>query len=301
MGTRKPRLSIGLPVYNGEKYLENALNSLINQTYTDFELHISDNASTDRTGEICEAYVAKDPRVHYYRNSVNIGATQNWYRVFKLSTGEYFASVAHDDVYDPEYMRKCIKVLDQDPSVVVCHSKTNVIDANDNFIGNFEAEVDTTSDKPHMRLYNIITTDYLCIQLYGVMRSKTLAATKVFSGYYGCDRNTLIELCLMGKIQEVPEHLFFHRLYEDALGAAMNSGKSLDELLLLDPGMDWQNRSYTWIIYSTFFESVSRIIQSPTEQIKCYGQLGRIIVQKGFKRISRLLGKNGQSPNHILS
>ena len=226
---------------------------------------------------------------------------QNWYRVFELSSGEYFAFVADDDVYDPEYMRKCINVLDQDPSVVVCHSKTRVIDANDNFIGNFEVEVDTTSDKPHVRLYNIITTDYLCTQLYGVMRSKTLAATKRFSGYYGCDRNTLIELCLMGKIQEVPEYLFFHRLYANALGVAMNSGKSKDELLLLDPGMDWQNRSYNRIIYSTYFASVSRIVQSPTEQIKCFGELGRIIVQKGFKRIARLLGKNGLQPNHLLS
>jgi glycosyltransferase involved in cell wall biosynthesis len=289
-----PRLSIGLPVFNGEDYLEKALNSLINQTFTDFELIISDNASTDRTREICEAYVAKDPRVRYYRNSVNIGATQNWYRVFELSTGEYFASVAHDDVYDPDYMRKCIKVLDQDPSVVVCHSKTTAIDADGNYIGNFEVEVDTTSDKPHVRLYNIIAIDYLCIQLYGAMRSKTLAATRVFSGYYGCDRNTLIELCLMGKIQEVPEYLFFHRLYDDALGAAMNSGKSVDELLLLDPGMDWQNHSYTRITYFTYFSSVSRIVKSPIEQVKCYWQLGRIIFQKGFKRIAQSLGKNGQ-------
>lgn len=289
-----PRLCIGLPVFNGEKYLEKALNSLINQTYTDFNLIISDNASKDKTREICEAYVSKDARVRYYRNSVNIGATQNWYRVFELSSGEYFASVAHDDVYDPEYMRKCISVLDQDSTVVVCHSKTSVIDANDNHIGNFEVEVDTISDKPHVRLFNIITTDYLCIQLYGVMRSKTLRATKVFTGYYGCDRNTLIELCLMGKIQEVPEHLFFHRLYEDALGVAMNSGKSLNDLVLLDPGMDWQNRNYARIIYSNYFASVSRIVQSPTERIKCYGQLSRIIAQKGFTRINRLLGRNGQ-------
>lgn len=294
MRNLNPRLSIGLPVFNGENYLECALNSLINQTFTDFELIISDNASTDRTRDICEAHAVKDPRVRYYRNSVNIGATQNWYRVFELSSGEYFASAAHDDFYDPEYMRKCINVLDQDPAVVVCHSKTCMIDDNDNQIGNFEVELDTTSDKPHVRLFNIIATDYLCIQLYGVMRSKSLAATKVFSGYYGCDRNTLVELCLMGKIQEVPEYLFFHRLYDDALGAAMNSGKSIDELLLLDPGVDWQDRNYSRIIYSTYFASASRIVQSPPEKVKCYAQLGRIMVQKGFKRIGRILEKNRQ-------
>lgn len=288
METKSPRLSIGLPVFNGEIYLEKALNSLINQTFNNYELIISDNASTDRTRDICEEYSSKDPRIHYFRNNKNIGATQNWYRVFELSTGEYFASVAHDDVYDQEYMQKCIDVLDSDPSVVVCHTKTSLIDANDCYIGNFDVKVDTTSEKPHVRLYNIISTDYLCIQLYGVMRSKILAATKVYSGYYGCDRNTLIELCLMGKIHEVPEYKFYHRLYKDALGAAMNSSKTLEELLLLDPGTDWRNLDYTRIIYSTYFSSISRIIESPIEQLKCYGQLVRIMINKGLKRIKQI-------------
>lgn len=288
MNGLKPRLSIGLPVYNGEQYLEKALVSLLNQSFTDFELIICDNASTDGTQKICEAYAAQDPRICYYRNPVNIGATQNWYRVFDLSSGEYFASVAHDDIYDPEYMCKCIDILDRDPSVVVCHSKTSVIDADGNYNGNFEVEVDTTSAKPHERLYNILATDYLCIQLYGVMRSKALAATKPFVGYFGCDRNTLIELCLIGKIQEVPEYLFFHRLYAEALGIAMNSGKTLDELLVLDPGTDWQYHSTSPTIYRNYFASIARLVSSPTERIRCYLQLTRIILEKGIKRIKRL-------------
>src|SRR6187455_489654 len=95
------RLAIGLPVYNGEDYLEETLLSLQKQTFQDYTLVISDNASTDRTGEICQTYASMDPRIHYLRNEKNIGAYQNWYRVFELSSSEYFASVADDDLYAP--------------------------------------------------------------------------------------------------------------------------------------------------------------------------------------------------------
>ena len=86
----RSRVSIGLPVYNGEKYLEQALISILSQTYTDFELIISDNASTDRTQAICREYAAKDPRIRYYCNEENLGAAPNHNRVFELASGEYF-------------------------------------------------------------------------------------------------------------------------------------------------------------------------------------------------------------------
>jgi glycosyltransferase involved in cell wall biosynthesis len=285
MSNTKPRLSIGLPIYNGEQYLAKALDSILQQTFTEFELIISDNASTDSTREICEAYAARDLRICYHRNPENIGAMQNWYRVFELSSAEYFASIADDDFYHPEYMQKCVAVLDADPSVAVCHSRTSVIDADDNFNYNFDVHVDTTSPRPSKRLYNIIAIDLLCIQLYGVMRSKALAATKVFTGYDGSDRNTLVELCLLGKIVEIPDHLFFHRLYADALGAAMNSGKSLEELQSLDPGVDWRYRSTFPTIYRNYFSSVTRLVPSSSERMWCYLQLTRLVFEKSAKRL----------------
>jgi len=289
MENKIPLLSIGLPVFNGEKYLPYTLDSILNQTFSDFELIISDNASTDSTRDLCQKYAARDHRIRYHRNQKNIGATQNWYRVFELSSGKYFASVAHDDVYDPEYMQKCVDVLEKDPSVVVCYSKTKVIDETGKFVGNFDVTVDTTSVSPHERLYNVIKIDYLCIQLYGVMRSSALRNTKVFVGYYGCDRNTLAELCLLGKVKEIPEYLFFHRLYPEALGAAMNSGKSLDELSLLDPGTDWRLRSTTMTIYQNYFASVRRLILSSKERVNCYMTLLRLIIEKISKRIGSVM------------
>jgi hypothetical protein len=164
-----------------------------------------------------------------------------------------------------------------------------VIDGKGKPIGTFDVEVDTTSPKPHERLYNVIAYDYLCIQLYGVMRSNALRSTKVFMGYYGCDRNTLAELALLGKLYEIPEYMFHHRLYQEALGIAMNSGKSLEELLILDPGTNWKYRSTARTIYLTYYASVARMIQSPVEQLRCYGKLNRLILEKAFKRLKRLV------------
>ena len=287
-----PRLNIGLPVYNGADYIEQTLISLQKQTFTDYKLIISDNASTDRTEEICREYAARDERICYYRNEKNIGATQNWYRVFDLSSSEYFASVAHDDIYDPDYMRKCIDVLDSRPDVILCYSRTDAIDGKGDFMGKVEITVDTMSPKPHKRLYNVIAIDYLCIQLYGVMRSSALKSTKVFQGYYGCDRNTLAELTLLGALYEIPEFLFHHRLYENALGIAMGSGKSVDELNILDPGTDWRYRDTFKTIYTTYYKSVSRLIDSPVDRFLCYQALTSLVLQKAVKRIGRsLLGK----------
>ena len=114
-----PRVTIGLPVYNGQNYLVETLESLLAQTYTDFELVISDNASTDRTEAICRQYAAGDARIRYYRNDENIGASANYNRAFELGRGEYFKWAAHDDLLAPTYLERCVEVLDANPDVVL--------------------------------------------------------------------------------------------------------------------------------------------------------------------------------------
>ena len=297
MNITTPRLSIGLPVFNGDDYLEEAIDSILAQTYSNFELIISDNASTDGTEDLCRAYAVQDRRIQYHRNPKNIGATQNWYRVFDLSRGEYFASAAHDDVYAPDFMEKCISVLESDPSIVVCYSKTCIIDEHGSPLEDariskmLEAKIDTVSSSPSVRLYNAIGVDYLCIQLYGVMRAKALRDTKVFAGYYGCDRNTLAELALLGKIHEIPEYLFFHRIYPEALGAAVYSGRSVQELFFLDPGTDWNERFAALKVFGNYFGSVNNSSIPFGEKLKSYLQLKRIILGKVAGRVRRFVGR----------
>jgi len=280
------KLTIGLPVYNGEKYVEETLVSLQNQTYTDYKLIISDNASTDRTQEICQTYASTDDRICYVRNETNIGAMQNWYKTFQLSSGEYFLGAAHDDVFHPDFVQQCIDVLDRFPDTVVCYTKTKLIDENGNFLKEFDLSTDISSPKPHVRLYNALSTDLLCIQLLGVFRSSAFRQTREFWGYYGCDRNALAELSLLGGIYEVQDYFFYHRLHPAALGAAKNSGRSLKELQLWDPGIDWGTRFPTVKRFVNYFSSIRKLVPGWKEQVLCYIQLFRIILEKSLHRIS---------------
>jgi hypothetical protein len=129
-----PLLSIGLFVYNGERFLEETLDSILSQTFTDFELIISDNASTDRTAEISQAYARADSRISYYRNEKNMGAGWNLRRVYELATGKYFKWAAADDLLEPEFLRRCVEALESDPGCVVAYARTKEIDANGTFI-----------------------------------------------------------------------------------------------------------------------------------------------------------------------
>jgi hypothetical protein len=109
----------------------------------------------------------------------------------------------------------------------------------------------------------------------------------MYTGYYGCDRNALAELALLGPIYEVPEYLFYHRLHPQALGAAKGSGRSLQELLLLDPGTDWA-ASFTIVKrFRNYFASVARMPLTKRERILCYLQLVRLIADKVTNRIKR--------------
>src|ERR1700753_4471781 len=140
-----PLLSIGLFLYNGGRFLEAALDSILNQTFTDFELIISDNCSTDRSEEICRKYAAQDDRIRYYRADRNMGAEWNLRNVYFKATGKYFKWAAHDDMIQPDFLRLCIDALEADDSVVVAHTYTRVIDEHGQFVENYDWPLNTES------------------------------------------------------------------------------------------------------------------------------------------------------------
>jgi len=113
-----PKISIGLPVYNGERYLENAINRMLEQDYQDFELIISDNASTDKTQEICLEFCQKDSRIRYFRNEKNIGLSRNHNRTFEMARGEYFKWISHDDDYPKSMLKRFIETFQEQPKSV---------------------------------------------------------------------------------------------------------------------------------------------------------------------------------------
>src|ERR1700726_3052082 len=123
-----PLVSIGIPVFNAQRYLREALDSLIAQDYENIELVISENASTDGTAAICREYAARDPRVRYERAEMNQGAVWNFNRVYSLARGTYFMWAAFDDLRAPSYVRRCVERLEAQPSAVLCCTDVRLID-----------------------------------------------------------------------------------------------------------------------------------------------------------------------------
>jgi glycosyltransferase involved in cell wall biosynthesis len=224
-GRPAPRVSIGLPVYNGERYLPETLSSIAAQTFRDYELIICDNASTDATSEIARACVAQDARVRYVRSATNLGLGRNFRRGLELATGQYFKWATHDDPLDPEFLARCVEVLDRDPSVVLAYPRTKLIDA----AGAVISEYDNRLHLPHPTAAARFTALHerlgLCNAQLGVIRTEVLRRIAPYGTYVASDICLLAELTLYGKFWEVPEFLFFRRLHEDA-----SSRKNLAEL-----------------------------------------------------------------------
>lgn len=211
-----PKLSIGLPVYNGERYLPAALAGLMNQSFRDFELIIQDNASNDRSEDICRSFAATDPRIRYQRNPVNLGAAANYNLCLEQARGEYFKWAAHDDVCLPGYLQACIAALDHDPGVVLCHSLSMAIDQRGRRLGVYDREPAAMEEKCWRRFAGVILEPHYCIPVFGVMRRHVLEQTVRHGDWVGADRNLLAELSLHGKLQLVPELLFQRRDHPDS-------------------------------------------------------------------------------------
>jgi glycosyltransferase involved in cell wall biosynthesis len=279
-----PILSIGLPVYNGEDYLGLALDSLLAQTFNDFELIISDNASTDGTRDICECYSKKDDRIRYYRSDTNLGMHRNWNRVFELSSGKYFKWAAHDDLYTPRFLEKCVDVLDHDESVVLCYSRTKIINETGQFVRDYDVFLKTDSSKPYDRFYNMLAVDHWCFPIFGVIRSDILKDTPLHGYYFGSDRALLAELCLHGRVCEIPEYMFLRRDHPNASTSFANLNH-WERLISFNPTKSSQA---TYLGPRRIYEYTASIHRSPltcTDRLLAYLILLRLIVEKVWRRV----------------
>ena len=291
MVQNKPRLSIGLPVFNGEKYLRQALDSILVQTYKDFEIIISDNASTDKTEQICLEYLKKDDRIIYYRNKKNLGFPANYNQTFWLSRGEYFKWAAHDDVLAPEYLEKCIYVLDNDQTIVLCHSRVRQIDKNGVSVGNYDDKTlhRLGSFKPHERFADLISPRNQCWAIHAVVRSSCLKKTPLHGSYLDADRNLLAELGLIGRMYEIREHLFFRRDHPQSYTNIFYSKNIIP---------DYRNQLVWWTGSRTkklivlphvkncieFFNSVNRVPMKLSERLLCSREICRWILREGGRQ-----------------
>lgn len=274
MRNNKPRVSIGMPVYNGELFLKEALDSILEQTFKDFELIVSDNGSTDKTQEICRAYAAKDQRIRYYRNEQNFGAGWNFNRVFELSTGEYFKWACHDDACDPEFLEKCIEVLDCNSEIALCYPKTIIIDEHGQHIEKYFDGFNLRSPKPHERFeqyHNLVRYGHGCHPFFGMIRANTLKITSLVGSYPSSDLVLLGELVLHGEFCEIPEYLFFKR---DHPHRSMRAHRPFKERIAwYDPAKKGQLHLTRWKWFFEYLAAIRRVRMSWGEKARCYIQM----------------------------
>ena len=211
-----PLVSIGLLVYNGGDHLAQTIESLLAQDYANFELVISDNASTDRTPDICREYAKKDTRVRYHRNSTNIGAIKNFNQVFKLTSGEYFMWAGDHDLRAPTFISRCMEIMATDQSVVLCCSQTVRVTPDGVQSEIVPPRLDTRGLADTTRFQLVIWSLSYCYQTYGLIRSDALRCTQLFRDTFGPDTVLLAELALLGAFAYVPELLFWMRRMPDA-------------------------------------------------------------------------------------
>lgn len=263
-----PKVTIGVPVYNGEKYLEEALASIVAQTFRDMEIVISDNASSDRTPAICHDFMARDPRIRYYRNPQNLGSAANWNRVLELARGEYFKWAADDDILEPTYVEKCAGVLERDPSVVICHSQT-VVFRDDGQQTPLRETPGLDRPRPSDRFVAVALQPHWTMEAHGLIRTAALRQAQRTQPYWGSDKAVMAEIALMGRIVRVEEPLFLNR---DHPGRTMRAVSFANRLTFHDPN---KRMLPQWSLYKDYVRAVRIHVKDPAERRRCYLTLAR--------------------------
>lgn len=269
MNTQIPRLSIGLPVYNGENYLATAIDSILRQSFGDFELIIADNASSDRTQEICRVFAAEDNRVRYLRQTNNLGAAANYNTTLAHARGEYFKWAAHDDVCLPGFLQACIDYLDHHPDTVLCHCRCQGIDTLGDIKGVYPEERSFDGPTAASRFWPAITAPHVCIAVFGVMRRNVLLKTSRHGDWVGADRNLLAELCLHGKLVLLPQYLFQRR--EHPLASIHRYNSEAERLAwFAAPGSALAGSHPTWRRLREYILAIGRSPLARAQKLSCY-------------------------------
>lgn len=258
-----PRVSIGLPVYNGGRFLREAIDSFLAQTFEDFELIISDDASKDDTEQVCRAYAAQDSRIAYTRNQHNFGGYANFIKVANLARGEYYKKSSQHDKPAPDFLRRCIEVLDADPSVVLCFSLIDAIDECGEVVERRAEAMRFNGDSPHGRLRNYFACDRVSETIYGLVRTDVLRRTQLEQPWYGSDRALLQELALHGGFHVIDEHLFYHRGHDG------RSWHAPDRTAWFTPALAGRTVPGYWMHLASNFSMLRRAGLSRRESILC--------------------------------
>jgi glycosyltransferase involved in cell wall biosynthesis len=276
-----PRLTVGLPVYNGERYVAESIEALLGQSYQDFELIISDNASTDGTPAICERYARQDSRIRYYRQPRNIGLAPNHNFCVQQARGELFKWAAGDDLYHRDLLLRCVEALDERPEVVLVHAYTAMIDGDGKMFQANDYALGTSAPHAPERFRSLLN-DSGGDDDGGVIRRAVLLRTAMKDSYHHADRTIIAELALHGPFYHVPEWMYFRR---DHPGRAERAHPSVRARCAnMDPRRANPWRHPVPRLIGEYLWAYVRMIQSApltsAERLECYGHLAAWVARR---------------------
>lgn len=278
-----PRVSIGLPVFNGERYLRAALDGLLGQTYRDLELIVCDNASTDRTEAICREYAARDARLWYQRNPRNIGAVPNYNLTLQFARGELFKWAAHDDVCDARYIERCVEALDKNQGAALAFSKLTYLDDEGCEVDRSERDLSIVDVLPSARVSRMVRLakrdDHVYWSIFGLTRTSAMRRACPMGLYIASDQIVLMRLLLQGTFVEVPEYLFHRRRHAEASTVKQRTIRELAQWYAggVPPG---RVVLPTWKLYSEYIRAVRDAGLSMGERMRCRAAVVRRFVGK---------------------
>lgn len=293
MVNAKPKVSLGMPVYNAQRFLREVIDSILAQTFTDFELIISDNGSTDETEAICLDYVRRDPRVQYHPNDrTNHGPGWNYNRTEALAQGEYFRWAAADDLLAPTLLEKCVTALDADPSAVMAWPKTRIINDKSEHVRDhdFDATLNTADARPEERFKSLINVKHKqhgAFEIFSLIRLSALRSFPRKGSYARADSVVLARLSLFGRFLKVEGYLFLNRDHSGrsvrSVPTRLTRGRSrLSQYIGVGPipPTEWWNPAMKgkivfpeWKVLKEYWTSPAMAPLTAAERLACYQKL----------------------------
>lgn len=249
-----PLVSIGFPVFNRGNTLGPALESLLNQTYTRVEIIVCDNASTDNTGEVCQDYARRDPRVRYFRNERNIGArgnTGNFGRVLALSSGKYFMWSASDDIRPATFVRDAVDALERNPAAVMAHGPVQLYLApTDRFVTVSNA-MDLRDPRPTRRIRSFTKGLEHNAMLYGLYRRDRIMHARL-PVHYADDYLFCLQACLLGPVEYVDGPFLTYRQRYNRIATMYPRDSTTPAILLFYRGVK-RSKCWTALVMGAYY------------------------------------------------
>lgn len=260
-----PTVSIAVPIYNGERFLAQALDSLLGQSFQDFELIISDNASTDKTAAICQRYAARDARIRYIRQPMNIGAPRNWNFVAEQARGKYLKWSSANDFCDSRMLEKCVAEMESEEDVVLCYGRTCLVDEDSNVRTEYANDVCASDLRPSDRFTHLFRNLEMNNAQSGLIRIDTLRRTPLDRLYPHGDRVLMAELVLYGRFVLLPEVLLYRRMGRETASMQLDT---TDLTAFFDPRARRSIRLDRLRLHFDYLVSVARARIDFTEKLR---------------------------------